>query len=371
MKENLLIEDDQGLICDPAVFDVGESYCVIFLTRLRGIGWVEAGGKEYGAETLGGLIRSDLDAHRIHVPKKALDEAGSYSVNFAPVMSRAPYWPKCGRIVSKTFRFRGIGGKKELNVYHLCDTHSHLTGPTAAAGYFGSDTDLFILNGDIPDHSGTIDQVRKIHELCANAAHGEVPILFSRGNHDTRGESALEFIGCTPNVGGDYFFTTRIGGMWTLVLDCGEDKPDASAEYGGMVAFDAYRRRETEFLKKINANAREEYLAEGVSSRVGVCHIPLFSDWNGFAADIYGDWLKELNKMGLDLMLCGHNHTTEFFPDGADTLFGRMEFPVAVGGRMEGRGYVGTALRVTPGSIELSFTDSEKKVRESHTIKLG
>ncbi|MBQ9543721.1 MAG: metallophosphoesterase [Clostridia bacterium] len=368
IKDFLLTEKrGEFLVCDPAVFAVGAGYCVIFLTDCPGIGWAEVDGREYG-ETVGGLRRSDLVVHRVFVPMEELDAAGGYSVNFAPVRERAPYWPKSGEVATARYAFRGIKDKKSLNVYHLCDTHSHLSGPVAAAGFFPDGADLIILNGDIPDHSGSAEMIRKVHLLCAQVAHGSIPIVFSRGNHDTRGECAVDFVFQTPNVNGDFFFTTRLGGVWTLVLDCGEDKPDSSEEYGGMVAFDAYRRRQTEFLKRINENARNEYLAPGVTSRIAVCHIyPALND-NLFSKEIFSEWMEQLNAMGLDLMLCGHNHNTLFFGKEAAPGFAQRNFPMAIGGKMEGSGYVGTALKISPEKIDLAFTDSEKKVRESFVI---
>lgn len=370
MREYLLNAGNGSFLYDPAVFMVEDKYCIVFLTSLKGIAWAEIGGAEYGAETLGGLVRSDLDAHRIFVPAEILNAAGAYTVCFAPVADRAPYFPKSGNIESLTRSFRAPGKNPTVKAYHLCDTHTHVTQPTKAAEFYGEDTDLIIMNGDIPNHSGSREMIMKVHELCQRVTHGELPIIFTRGNHDTRGAAALDFVGCTPNLGGDFFYTTRYGSIWALLLDCGEDKSDGHKEYGGMVSFEGYRRRQIDFLRRINAQADREYLAPGVKHRVAVCHIPLFSDWNLFASDIYSQWLEELNKMGLEIMLCGHNHTTQFFPDGADCGFGRMDFPVVIGGTLTDGGYTGTALEFTDSGIDFAFTDSEKRVLEKYSVKL-
>ena len=109
MREYLLCAGNGSFLYDPAVFMVEDKYCIVFLTSLKGIAWAEIGGAEYGAETLGGLVRSDLDAHRIFVPAEVLNAAGAYTVCFAPVADRAPYFPKSGNIESLTRSFRETG----------------------------------------------------------------------------------------------------------------------------------------------------------------------------------------------------------------------------------------------------------------------
>lgn len=370
MKSSFLFSENTSFLYDPAVFMLEQEYCILFLSAAKGIGWVEIEGKEYGVSPVGGLIPSDRDVHKIFVPMEVLDRAKKYSVHFCAVPERDPYFPKCMPEATKEYSFSPIRDKKQIRAYHLCDTHTHISGPTKTAAFFGGKPDLILMNGDIPNHSGSIQMIRKLHELCQNVAGGQIPILFARGNHDTRGAAAIDFLGCTPNRNGDMFYTARSGELWTLLLDCGEDKSDANVEYGGMISFDGYRRRQLEFLKQVNANADKEYNAPGVRHRIAMCHIPLYCDWNLFAKDIYAQWLEELNRMNLEVMFCGHTHTTEFFPDGRETGFGKMDFPIIVGGTMRGSDYVGTAVTFHEKGLDFAFTNGEHQVLEEHTIRL-
>lgn len=368
MKDSFIINNNTDFSFDPAVFVYEEGYYIIFVTPQKGIGWVEIDGAEYLEKTVGGLIQSEKLVHKILVPHEVLDKSQKYTVCFAAVAARLPYFPKTSPIQSKTFSFKSPAGKKDLNVYHLCDTHTRITPPARACEYFGDELDLIIMNGDIPNHSGSVEMLTKIHELCEKTAHGSIPIVFSRGNHDTRGEAALDFIDYTPNKDGDFFYTVRFSNVWAVILDCGEDKPDSNVEYGGMICFEPYRKKQTEFLKKLNET--KPYLAPGIDHRIAICHIPLYSSWNLFAKDIYAQWLDELNAMGLDLMLCGHDHQTLYHPDGKDTGFGKMDFPIIIGGTMASHNdYHGTALKFTSDSISFEFTDSDKNVLEKGKIK--
>lgn len=370
MREHLLTVEQSAILYAPAVFMLEQEYCIIFLTATQGIGWVEIEGKEYHVADVGGLVPSHRCVHKVFVPMEDLNKAKAYSVHFAAMPNRAPYFPKSMPIVSAQYAFEGLEGKESIHAYHLCDTHSHIGAPTKAASYFGEDTDLILMNGDIPDHSGSVEMIRKVHELCAKTAKGSRPIVFARGNHDTRGAASIDFLSHTPNRNGDTFYTVRSGDLWMLVLDCGEDKSDGNVEYGGTIAFTPFRQRELAFLQKINENAKKEYLAEGVKHRVAICHIPLYCDWNLFAKDIYEKWLAELNQMGLEVMLCGHTHTTEYVAPGKETGFGQTNFPILVGGTMTREGYRGTALTFSKDGLHYAFTDQDHNVVAEGKITL-
>ena len=62
----------------------------------------------------------------------------------------------------------------------------------AAAKAFG-DIDFLILNGDILDHSGDPSKFANIYIICSEITGGNIPVVFSRGNHDLRGNYAEKF----------------------------------------------------------------------------------------------------------------------------------------------------------------------------------
>ena len=138
--------------------------------------------------------------------------------------------------------------------------------------------------------------------------------------------------------------------------------------------FDVYRRKQTEFLDSIIGKG--DYRKH---RRVIVfCHIPLVTERNEPMADIYAEWVRRLNVIRPDVMICAHEHRTDFAAAGGN-LFDRatLEFPVMTGSVLEAewidevccfRDIAGTAVSVGNERILMRVTDFEKKVREEYTI---
>ncbi len=150
------------------------------------------------------------------------------------------------------------------------------------------------------------------------------PLLFSRGNHDTRGRWARyypEYL--TPWKQDDpefdglgYSFVVRHGDLAMIGLDTGEDKPDFRKEWGGLAEFEPYIEKQGEWLKKA-LNSEKVKTAKFV---VVFCHIPLFdprpnanpgtletgfSDWKKLGADFWGQAIQDA---GVQLVVAAHVH---------------------------------------------------------------
>ncbi|MBQ9132558.1 MAG: metallophosphoesterase, partial [Clostridia bacterium] len=198
--------------------------------------------------------------------------------------------------------------------------HNMIQAPVAAGSYFGQARDLLILNGDIPNHSGKIEYFDTVYAIVSELTHGQIPTVFSRGNHDLRGIHAEDFADYTPSDRGKTYYTFRAGSIWGMVLDCGEDKPDSNEEYGYTICCHHFRHQETAFIRRVIANAEAEYAAPDVEHRLVVCHVP-FTDIAEHPFDIeqelYGEWTRLLREhIKPDLMLYGHSHVTEICPVG-------------------------------------------------------
>ncbi|MBR5742296.1 MAG: metallophosphoesterase, partial [Clostridia bacterium] len=350
---------------------------IVFHTRDPGLAWVKVGG-ETVSEDDNGNIRSDKTAHKIFVEKELLEKAGGYTVRFTRCLQRKPYFPETGESFEKSYSFRPVEKRDGVRLFMLCDSHSMIDGPVKTGGFFRDGFDALILNGDIPDHSGTFEHLLTIPAITSPLTRGEIPVICARGNHDARGEAALAFSDFVATDEGRLYFTFRLGPIWGVVLDCGEDKPDDHPEYGGMAHFDPYRAAQTRFLRRIAAEPEREYAAPGVRYRIAVSHVrpDLYSD--EYFARHYREWVSLLNGMGIDLMLCGHEHKRGFLPAGRETPLGRILYPVVLGGAYttaadaEGRrvrlNSEGTALTFRGGKIKVEFTDESRRVLESFEI---
>ncbi len=369
----------------PCVYLVGREYQIVFNTDGPGVAWVEVGGEVYPDEK-NGLMRSETTVHRVSVPCERLDAARGYAVCFRPLPERKPYWPQLGALERAGYAFRPVDWSDGLQICHVADAHSRVEPAVEAGRCFGDRLDLLVMNGDIPAESKTERDVLAVFDIAGGVTGGERPVIFARGNHDTRGRFALEFTDFIGTDEGRTYFTFRTGALWGVVLDCGEDKRDSSEEYGGIVCCEPFRRRQSEFLRRVIARRDEEYAAEGVKIRLAVCHVPFMTDLmaeSGEKFDIererYAEWTALLNEMGIDLMLCGHQHRLYAFPRGDARLRYGADFPVLVGSRPEfaPKGQdsgedrlIGAALEAKDGVLRAVYTDGRGWSDEAMSVPL-
>jgi len=370
-----------AIITPPVVFMAGDSYQIVFETDITGLARVRAGGKTY-TDNLNGVVRSSDTFHRINIPCAELDRAGGYTVEFAHIADRKPYRPQSGEFICEERRFFAPGKNPTVKMYMLSDTHTRVDAPSLCGDYFGDSLDVLVLAGDIGHSAKDIDLVKTIHKIAERILHGEKPCVFVRGNHDTRGKYAEFLPSIVGNIGGNTYFTFRVGGVWCVGLDCGEDKIDSHVEYGDIADYTSFREAQTAFLKNIIENSKKEYAADGVTHRVAVCHIPFTLIKHDFADYIYNEWTSLLNDMKIDVMITGHKHKIEYheagkFIDESKTV---ADFPVIVGARMsddplslretKDDEFCATALEFFPdGEIDLEFTNSKHEVIKNIKVK--
>ena len=163
------------------------------------------------------------------------------------------------------------------------------------------------------------------------------------------------------------------------MLDAGEDKPDGCIEYGGVCDFPTWRREQSEYLRGLIRNRKEEYEAPGVRHRIAICHMPFHYSRYAFTQttpDIYAEWVSLLNEMGIETLLCGHCHCIdELSPDvftGAEkptfeTLLcsAMCNHPVRDNDAWIPGEYTGTAVYCRPEGIAHIFTN-----RDGETVRI-
>ena len=367
------------LLYTPAVFAIKDYYQIMVMARSELLFWVSVGDENYYDHS-NGIIRSSTKMHRVNVPMDELNKAGEYTVHYRRIIDRKPYFPTTEDEVTQTFKFRGLPEEEPIKIYQLSDTHNQFTLPSQAATYFGDDIDLFILNGDIPNHSGDIKYFDLIYRLCEAVTGGARPCIFSRGNHDTRGFFAENIAEYTPTENGHSYFSFRLGRVWGIVVDCGEDKWDWHAEYGGTVACNQFRKEETRYIDKIIKNAEKEYNAEGVEYRLCICHVPFCAgDGGDFDPDpeIFTDWCKKFNEhIKPQVMLCGHYHSARIDEVGGalDKKGQPCTIVMATGVIKDEKGknvsFKGGAYTIDGDKMKVEFTNSAHEVLETNYVDL-
>ena len=360
----------------PAVFSVGKTYQITVPVKKETVMWVEVGGKCYYDDS-NGILRSKRGIHKMTVPACELDKTGEYTVCYREIIKRKPYFSKTKPLCRETYAFYPVKGEK-INGYQIADAHNMVESPVKCAKLFEKEKgkiNFLILNGDVPEDSGRIKNFDVIYEIISQITGGKIPVVFSRGNHDTRGIYAENIEDYTPCENGNSFFTFRIGNIWGVVIDCGEDKPDKNKEYGNMICCEAFRERETAFLEDLKEKADEEYNAPEVEHKIVVTHTP-FTRKNkppfNIEEERYKYWAKLLKEsVKPEVMICGHIHKFSVdLPGGEKDDFGQP-CPVVVGSEVDKRAdkFAGSGFVFTKDSIEVVF-NNEEKIIETHNLYL-
>ncbi len=310
---------------------------VLWTTDVPALSWVEAGpadGKHFYAEerpryydVRHGKKQADRTLHRVRVTGLEAGKTYNYRVFSQRVNSmggnnNATYGATASTSVYRreplTFRTFDPAAKKItfLVVNDIHGDNALLSG--LFEGVDPATLDFVVLNGDMAHWVEDGAQVFTDYmDTCVKLFAQRVPVVYARGNHETRGKLATGLIDYFPTPTGMYYYTFRAGPVSFLVLDGGEDKPDSDIEYGGMAAFDPYREQEAAWLSAAVASPAVKEAA----ARVVFLHIPpLCSTWHG-PLHVGQTLLPVLNGANVDVMFSGHTHRYAYRPADAQIRF--------------------------------------------------
>lgn len=300
--------------CVPVVYAVGDDYQIVFTTRDKGTAWVEIDGAEYN-DTYAGYRTSEETVHKITVPQSALDNAGSYTIYSRAMFLRGPYSAFQGSTISKEYSWKGVDTSDGISYYVISDTHLCTNAPAKAAGYFGDKLDFLICAGDTANWIDEPADIMIFLKLAGNITNGEIPVVYARGNHETKGVYADELYKYVASVNQKFYYTFRLKSIWGIVLDEGEDHGDDWSEFYGAPRFDEYRQEQVAFLDSVIENKENEYEDSSVEYRIAVCHMPVSFMYRDDHAEGYKDlWIDRLNQMQLTVMYGGHRHQLMYIP---------------------------------------------------------
>ena len=211
--------------------------------------------------------------------------------------------------------------------------------------------DFVCFNGDM---TSTIDHEEDIAEFYLKSAAklfgAYTPIMFVRGNHEYRGNDALEYLNYMETPTGKTYYSYNYGDHFFIVLDGGEDKHDSDIRNLGIMITEDYVKQEAEWLKEVVKS--DEF--RNAKTRIVFCHMqPGENGWHG-QKTISKYLVPVLNEAGIDVMLCGHIHEYKYYDPGTTSA----NFPVICNPnakRMDAT--------VKNDNIKLEFIDQEKVVK--------
>ena len=360
------------LKCLPTVFVIGDEYEISITTKDNGVCFVKVGTQLYYQENTG-VLCSENNYFTIRVPQKVLDSEKAYEIIFRKTIERKAYFSELEEAVSKCFLFRPIEKQDDIRIYHIADVHYRFEEAVALASFWGEQTDLFIVNGDI----GEVETRENYFEVCkftGDISGGQIPVLFVRGNHDTRGKLAELYAEYFPVQNGKTYFTFSVGPITGIALDCGEDKLDTHTAYGGnpetgvlgVNRFRQYREMETVFLENTSLNGK---------IKLAVSHIcpaqTTFQKGGLFDIDrdIYSKWSEELARKNVKLMICGHMHKAYLLEPSSELSTVEHSYTAVFASMHTEEEIWGGAIRLTGKDAEVFFTDKNHEIREKHLLK--
>lgn len=339
------------IVAGPAVFECGDGFAVVWATNTKGSGYVEVEGKKYW-DFQGGVIKTHDNVHVVKLSKENLTnkkyKVVSQRVNFKFGYSAI----KGNTVTSETIHFNGAPSNDEIKILTLSDVHDMAKEMYEAVKHINSTPDLIFLLGDI---SSELEYKKKYIEgilsYADNLSKGEIPVVYTRGNHETRGEYASQMINYFPNETGEYYFKFNFGELSAIVLDTGEDKNDDHEEYSGLVDFSVYREQEYNWLCSLK---KENFPGKFL---LAFSHMPKIENHFG------RDWTKPLKNADAKLLIGGHHHKSEFI-DGDLPIFD-------VCGKREKTGEYGASLiTLRDNIIHLKTVNNKGEILLENSIKI-
>lgn len=341
MSAHLVAQEEFKIICGPYLQNMQEDeVTVMWITNRDAVGWVEIAPDDsvhFYAETRPAFYQSingRKTIGRLHRVRVSGLEAGTsyrYRVISREVTRNEDYFVQYGQAVGSDvflhapYRFTTFeSDPSSVRCTIVNDIHGKNDLQKALLSRVpDSATDFVFFNGDMANHLSSEQQI--VDDFLKTASEtfaAETPFFFSRGNHETRGRLAYEFLNYFPTPSGRPYYTFQNGPAYFIVLDGGEDKPDNDIEYHGLGDYDRYRNEEARWLQEI---VQSEAFRQA-AFRIVLMHVtPVNDSWHG-ALETRQKFVPILNGHGIDLMLCGHTHQAYYAPAGENGC----DFPLLI-----------------------------------------
>jgi len=304
---------------------------IFFITSNDAYSWVEYGEEQTNQKAQGeeaGLVDAYVKLNRIRLNNLKPGQTYHYRVVSKEIVSFEPYKLVYGKeISSEIFSFTTpLRDSDTVSCIIFNDIHDRPDSFKDLMHVHGDKPfDFAFLNGDMFNYQENEQQIIDHLLLPVTALFAsKKPFIMSRGNHETRGKfrRALKDYFSYPTD--KYYYSFKQGPVYWVVLDTGEDKPDDTPVYAGIVDFDAYREEQANWLKEVVKS--KEY--KKAAYRVVLMHIPPFhsGDWHGtMHCRALFDPIFADNKV--DMVISGHTHRYGVHPPSAEHVY-----PIIIGG---------------------------------------
>ena len=346
--------------CGPWVTDMDDSaFTVLWSTDIPCQGWVQLeNGQRFYEEYAGRKLFGTL--HTVRVEGLPHGTECQYRVGNRVVDPTDPYQPSFGRdFLSETYAvttFTPDRSTCHFTVFN--DVHMNLAHYAKMVGDIDvAENDFLLLNGDIISAGNwTVDSLVKYEVGQLGACGANLPVFFSRGNHEGRGSNVALVEKIFPKAGtAPYYYTFREGPAAFIVLDAGETGPDNALALTGSRLYEDYLREQMAWAEK----AMQEPAFRDAPVKICFIHAPMVDPVADDPDDyVPHKWMNHnflplLNRAGIDLMIGADLHRYEYHPVGEIN----NDFPILVNddeSRLD--------VRVERGHIYVTVYDDDGRV---------
>ncbi|OUL61375.1 FN3 domain-containing metallophosphoesterase family protein [Flavobacterium sp. AJR] len=295
---------------------------IMWLTNQLCLNWVEYGEtKNLGTKAqqcAHGMMNINSRINTVTLTNLKPNTIYYYKVFSKQILDFQPYKITFGDIInSETYHFKTLDPKaKEVSWLVLNDIHDR---PESFGELIqlnqNKPYDFVFLNGDMFDYQTDENQI--INHLLhpCSVFSTEKPFMFVRGNHETRGKYSRNLLDYYYNYDKKEYYTFKMGPVFTIVLDTGEDKKDSHPVYGGTVNYDSYREEQAVWLEK----QMKSKAFKNAPFRVVMMHIPHYhSDEEHGTTECRRLFGPLFEKYKIDLFVAGHTHEYGMFEPNKD-----------------------------------------------------
>jgi predicted phosphodiesterase len=295
---------------------------IMWLTNQLCLNWVEYGETENlgtkAQQCAHGMMNTNSKINTVTLTNLKPNTTYYYKVFSKQILDFQPYKITFGDIInSETYHFKTLDPKKkEVSWLVLNDIHDR---PESFGELIqlnkNKPYDFVFLNGDMFDYQTDENQIIN-HLLHPCSVFSTVkPFMFVRGNHETRGKYSRNLLDYYYNYDKKEYYTFKMGPVFTIVLDTGEDKKDSHPVYGGTVNYDSYREEQAVWLEK----QMKSKAFKNAPFRVVMMHIPHYhSDEEHGTTECRRLFGSLFEKYKIDLFVAGHTHEYGMFEPNKD-----------------------------------------------------
>lgn len=352
----------------PAVFISQEGLNIIWETNLRSANRLEYGNtpqlgqsitpQQHGLRSLGDRLQN------ISLPLQPLAGEVYFKVVSQGVHSTYPIdFARGGQAESETLKLSLPQPGAALSWAAFSDLHEQTSLVRQLAGHIPwQNLDFVVYLGDLLNSTTHAGQVAQSILGIPNGGR-LLPHLYARGNHEPRGPAGRSASDWLLPPGTEWYFTTRLGDIFFIVLNSGEDDLDSHSKYAGLVNFAAYHQQQAAWLAEVFASA--EYRRARV--RIVLMHIPPFTASPEYAPEFQPVLNLLLRQENIDLVMSGHTHEPGIFLRAETGL----PFPVTVCGGSKAEDMAAVLARYSLSGLQLQLIDLRGNVLEHVELPLN